>query len=83
MFFAEISGTPYEMGYQLGSATKLAIASTLDFVAKRFRHWEDAQFESARKRHMAYTEKLMPELVEEIRGIADGSQLLCLTPGRP
>ena len=73
MFFVEISGTPYEMGYQLGSATKLAIASTLDYLTKRFRHWDDAQFESARERHMAYTEKLMPDLVEEIRGIADGS----------
>ena len=73
MFFVEIAGTPYEMGYQLGSATKLAIASTLDLVTKSFRHWDDARFKSARERHMAYTEKRMPDLVEEIRGLADGS----------
>ncbi len=73
MFFAKLSGTPYEMGHQLGCATRLAIASTLDYLTKSFRHWDNAQFQRARERHMAYTEKRMPDLVEEIQGIADGS----------
>ncbi len=73
MFFAKASGTPYEMGRQLGEQTKLAIANTLDMLVARFRHWDDAQFERARERHVAYTERHAPELVEEAQGIADGS----------
>jgi len=73
MFYVEASGAPYEIGYQLGQQTKLAIANSLDMLAARFRHWDDRQFREARERHMAYTERRMPELVEETQGIADGS----------
>lgn len=73
MFYVELSGTPYEIGYQLGEATKLAIASALDLVTTKFRHWDDARLSEAWRRHMAYTERLMPDLAEEIRGVADGS----------
>ena len=73
MFYVEASGTPYEIGRQLGEQTKLAIANSLDMLAARFRHWDDRQFREARERHMAYTERRLPELVEETQGIADGS----------
>ena len=73
MFYAELSGTPYEIGYQLGAATKLAIPPVLDLVTRRFKHWNNADLEAARQRYMTYTEERMPELVEEIRGVADGS----------
>ncbi len=73
MFYVEASGSPYEIGYQTGVATRLAIAASVDMLAKRFRRWDDAQFQRARQRHMAYTEKRCPELVEEVAGIADGA----------
>ncbi len=73
MFHVEASGTPYEIGRQIGEATKLAIGATLDMLVTRFRHWDDAQFERTREQHMAYTERRAPELIEEAQGIADGS----------
>ena len=73
MFFAEVSGTPYEMGYQFGRATRLAVASTIDFLTKSFRGWDDARLARERERYLKYTEKRLPELIEEIQGIADGS----------
>ncbi len=73
MFFLEVSGTPYEMGLQAGRASRLAIGSTIDLLCGRFRKWGDGVFEKAREKHMAFTEKLCPELVEEVKGIADGS----------
>lgn len=73
MYYVEASGTPYEIGYQTGQATRLAVASTLDLMTKQFRHWDEARFRRARERHMAYTEKRCPELVEEVAGLADGA----------
>lgn len=73
MFFVEASGTPYEIGCRVGAATKLAIGAALDLVGRRFRHWDAAKFEQARRRHMAYTETHLPSLAEELRGVADGS----------
>ncbi len=73
MFYVEASGTPYEIGRQLGEQTKLAIANSLDMLAARFRHWDERRFREARERHMAYTERRVPELLEETQGIADGS----------
>ncbi len=73
MFFVEASGTPYEIGRQLGEQTKLAIANSLDMLTARFRHWDDRQFRWARDRHMSYTERRVPELIEETQGIADGA----------
>jgi len=73
VFYVEASGSPYEIGRQIGEATKLAIANSLDMLTARFRHWGEAQFERARERQMAYTEQRAPELVEEARGIADGA----------
>jgi predicted choloylglycine hydrolase len=73
MFFVQASGTPYEIGCQIGEATKLAIGNSLDMLAARFRHWDDRQFQRARKEHMAYTEERAPGLIEEAHGIADGS----------
>ena len=83
MFFVEASGSPYEIGYQTGVATRLLVAATVDMLAKRFRHWDEPQFQRARDRHMAYTEKRCPKIVEEVAGIADGAgmsfQLIYLT----
>ncbi|MGD9496237.1 MAG: C45 family autoproteolytic acyltransferase/hydrolase [Armatimonadota bacterium] len=73
MFFVEAAGTPYEIGRQLGEQTRLAIANSLDMLAARFRHWDDAQFRRARERYMSYTERRVPELIEEAQGIADGA----------
>lgn len=73
MFFIQASGTPYEIGRQLGEQTKLAIASTLDMLAARFRGWDSSRFKREREHHMALTERVAPELIEETQGIADGS----------
>lgn len=73
MFYVETSGSYYEMGRRFGRATRLAIGSIIDFTGSRFRDWDEAKFKRARERHMAYTEKLCPELIEEVTGIADGS----------
>ncbi|HNS32743.1 MAG TPA: C45 family autoproteolytic acyltransferase/hydrolase [bacterium] len=73
MFFMELSGTGYEMGYQAGKLSRLAIGATIDLLAKGFRRWDNEQFTSARKKYMSFTEKICPELIEEIQGMADGS----------
>ncbi|MGC9318502.1 MAG: C45 family autoproteolytic acyltransferase/hydrolase, partial [Armatimonadota bacterium] len=72
-FYVEASGTPYEIGRQLGEATRLAIGNSLDMLAARFRHTDETWFRDMRDRHMAYTERRAPELIEEAQGIADGS----------
>ncbi len=73
MYCVKASGTPYEIGYQTGRATRLAVASTVDLLAKRFRHWDETQFQRARDRHMACTERHCPQMVEEVAGLADGA----------
>src|ERR1043166_2695539 len=73
MFHVETSGSYYEMGVQAGRACALQIGSMLDFLTKGFRGWDEAKFNRVRREHMAFTERLCPELVEEIQGIADGS----------
>lgn len=73
MFFYSTHGSPYEMGKQTGQAAALAIGSMLDYLTRQFRDWDLKKFEEIRRERMAYTEKIYPELVEEIQGIADGS----------
>ena len=46
MSYVEIS---CEIGYQLGEATKLAMPSTLDFVTRRLKHWDDARLGEGRR----------------------------------
>jgi len=73
MFYLELSGTPYEIGFQHGRSLRLMIGSMIDYLAQSVRRWDDAKIESARRKRMAYTEKRYPELIEEVQGIVDGS----------
>lgn len=73
MFYIEVSGSPYEIGHQTGKALRLAIGATIDLLTKLFRRWDDARFRRAREKHIAYTEKRWPELIEEVTGLADGA----------
>lgn len=73
MFYIETTGSAYEMGVQAGRACALQIGSMLDYLTKGFRGWDEAKFNRVRAEHMACTERLCPELIEEVQGIADGS----------
>lgn len=73
MFFLTTSGSPYEMGVQIGRAHQYLIGGMLDFLGKASRRWSDREFQRSRERHMSWTEKLFPEIIEEVSGIAEGS----------
>lgn len=74
MFYSQTTGTHYEMGVQFGKEIACQIGSMLDYLAKDFRHWDEAAFGKARAKSMALTERAFPEFMEELEGIADGSQ---------
>lgn len=73
MFFIQAGGTPYEIGHQTGEATKFAVVCAVDMLARQFHDWDSARFKKARDRHMSYTEKACPDVVEEVAGLADGA----------
>lgn len=75
MFYSENIGTPRELGFQFGRDIALQIGSMLDYLTKGFRHWDAKAIAKARDANMALTERTYPDLMEELEGIAEGSQI--------
>lgn len=80
----EVSGSPYDMGFQHGSQCKdlikEAIKSNLtDIIVageqKAGIHVTKDEILRLTQRHLPYCEEEAPELVQEVRGIADGAGL--------
>ncbi|KAF2112539.1 peptidase C45 acyl-coenzyme A:6-aminopenicillanic acid acyl-transferas-like protein [Lophiotrema nucula] len=76
MLVVECKGTPYEIGYQHGSAAKSQVAGSIAFYTGLFlkncaQTWP--QVLSHASAFSAHAEKEWPAYHEEMRGIADGS----------
>ncbi len=72
----EVAGTPEEMGLALGAQASDLIHSMLADYRSFFheasgRSWDDAV--AVARRYLPHTEKVLPEAVREIEGIAAGS----------
>ncbi len=72
---AVVKGTPYEMGYQLGTLLKEDIKSTLTYFLGAAQHeapqlYSDAMLDKAWETNAPYIDE---RVKEEMKGIADGS----------
>lgn len=71
-----VSGTPYEMGFQLGQATKedakKCMLGFLDLAQKSNALLTDAVLDDAWNKMLPYIDK---RFIEELKGLADGSEL--------
>jgi isopenicillin-N N-acyltransferase-like protein len=83
-FVVEVSGSPYEMGFQHGSQCKELIreaiqANLTDVLIsgeqKAKVHLNKEDVLNLTKRYLPYCEVEVPDLVEEVKGIADGAEL--------
>ena len=73
-----ISGPPYERGYQYGAQTKEVIDRSLESFHLLVEHHNPQLsrkelYENALQ-YVPFVEKYDPEIMEEIRGIADGAE---------
>ncbi len=73
MFFLSLQGSWYDIGFQHGEKLKCLVQSA---VEKRFNHLHEKQMPSQNKliEKARIMKKEFPELMEEIKGIADGSE---------
>ena len=77
-FFAELSGTPYEIGFGHGTKAKSYIMRSIGMYKEMFLttcgvQWADAKTVS--RKYMPYIKQFDPDILEEMRGIADGADL--------
>ena len=73
----EVSGSPYEMGFQYGSACP-EIRKMLDLAYKEFGLERNASIALAEKyipRYLPFTEAYAPDIVNEMKGIAEGAKV--------
>lgn len=75
-----ISGKPYEMGFQHGTAFKPQIKALIDKLYDLMRQYFPtisgrSQFLDCSKKFVPYAEESAPHLMEEMRGIAEGSEV--------
>ena len=74
-----LSGTPYERGHQYGEQARSVIDRSLESYYALAEHYQP-QSDKRRLHEMAlefipFIEKYDPEIMEEIRGIAEGADL--------
>ncbi len=71
-----VSGTPYEMGYQLGVATKEEVKKCmlgfLELGQKSEEKYADAVLDDAWNKMLPYVDK---RFIEELKGLADGAEI--------
>jgi isopenicillin-N N-acyltransferase-like protein len=73
MIHVFLSGSPYEMGYQHGQALRPLVDGMVRYESRRHAHTAPAPLN--REAVLARVDRVAPELLEELRGIADGSGL--------
>ncbi len=71
-----VSGTPYEMGFQLGQATKDEVSKCmlgfLDLGQQSDEKYSDANLDDAWERMLPYIDN---RFIEELKGLADGAEV--------
>lgn len=77
-YYAELSGTPYEIGYQHGSKAKDQVLNSIEtyktmFWERAHVEWEDAKLNS--RKYIPYIKEYDADLLEEMQGVADGAGL--------
>jgi len=73
-----IKGNPYELGFQHGSQTKSAIHENVRFYFDLWKYFSGIERDRIIKdtqKFIPYIEKYDAELTEELRGVAEGSDL--------
>ncbi len=76
IFYAELSGSPYEIGYGHGSQAKEFVLRSLRNYREMFLthsgvRWEDAK--KAALHYIPYIKNYDADILEEMRGVADGA----------
>jgi len=73
-----ISGSPYELGCHHGNKAKAAVQENVHFYLDLWKYFsgveKDQVLRDAQK-FILYIEKLDPELLEELKGVAEGSEM--------
>lgn len=72
----ECSGTPYEIGYAHGSKAKAQVDATIATYRAMFKDYSNIDWEPAKRYARTFIPaitKYDPDIMEEIRGVADGS----------
>ena len=70
------SGSPYEIGYEHGCQGKEEVLCSIETYKSMFKTYANLDWEEAKFRSRNYVEpinKYDPDLMEEIRGVADGA----------
>jgi len=73
MIHVVLSGSPYEIGYQHGQALRVLVDAMVRYESRRHAHIEPAPLDLNSVVERA--SRTAPALLEELRGIADGSGL--------
>lgn len=74
----ELSGTPYEIGYQHGKETRGRVMRSLNTYQAMFEDFSGITWGSAKERAKEFLEpvgRYDPDLIEEMQGVADGAGL--------
>ena len=73
----QASGTPYEIGYIHGTLAKEKILNNIKVYDEMFQQWSKINWEQAKERAKKYKKYVEeePELLEEMKGIAEGAGL--------
>lgn len=73
-----ISGSSYELGCEHGSQAKAAVQENVHFYLDLWKYFSGAERDQVLKdtqKFIPYIEKLDPELLEELKGVAEGSEM--------
>jgi isopenicillin-N N-acyltransferase-like protein len=72
-----VSGTPYEVGFAHGEKAKQRIDHNVEFYLSFWNYFSGVEPQRVfiqAQQYLPYIEKLDPELIEEMQGVADGSE---------
>jgi isopenicillin-N N-acyltransferase-like protein len=74
----KISGGPFDLGYAHGEKAKEAIKKNFEFYLGFWNYWSGVKRQELLKeaqKFIPYIEKLDPELIEELKGVAQGAEM--------
>lgn len=74
--YIQVSGTPYEIGRQQGELAQAQVRTSVETYKQMFYDYSGISWDTAQSYAMTFVpaiEAYDPEILEEIRGIADGS----------
>lgn len=76
MRLIECSGTPYEIGFAHGSKAKEEVLKSIATYKVMFKDYGNLEWEEAKRRsnsYIDYINQFSPDLMEEMRGVAEGA----------